>query len=87
MSGAYLGVQGVLSVAQGEDGDLGFRLKVNDPVNRDPGAGVLADFADAVDLLAAAARGDHLGGQEQVAGVVGAMRRAGCRNTDVCCGV
>ena len=47
-----------------------FGFEVDDPVGGDSGLGVLADFADAVDLLAAAAGGDHLGDQEQVAGVV-----------------
>ena len=69
---AYLSFQDVFIAAEGEDGDLGFGLKVHDPVNRDSGPGVLADFADAVDLLAAAAGGDYLGDQEQVAGVVSA---------------
>jgi hypothetical protein len=41
---------------EGEDGDLGFRFEVHDPVEGDSGLGVLADFADAVDLLAAAER-------------------------------
>ena len=56
MAGAYLGVQGVLVAAEGEDGDLGFGFEVHDPVAGDPGLGVLADFAYAIDLLAAAAR-------------------------------
>jgi hypothetical protein len=53
--GAYLGVQGVVAAVEGEDGDLRLWVEVNDPVGGDPGAGVLADLADAVDLLAAAA--------------------------------
>ena len=55
MPGAYLGVQGVLSAVEGEDGGLGFGFEVRDPVVGDPGPGVLAGFADAADLLAAAA--------------------------------
>jgi hypothetical protein len=70
--GAYLGFQGVLFAAEGEDGDLGFGLEVNDPVEGDSGSGVLADFAYPVYLLAAAAGGDHFRDQEQVTRVLGA---------------
>ena len=59
--GAYLGFQDVFSAAEGEDGDLCLGFEVDDPVRGDPGPGVLADLAHAVYLLAAAARGDHLG--------------------------
>jgi uncharacterized RmlC-like cupin family protein len=80
--GAYLGIQGVLVAAEGEDGDLGFGFEVHDPVEGDPGAGVLADFAYPVYLLASASGGDHLGDQEQVACVIGADLPAdgGARN-------
>jgi hypothetical protein len=75
---ACLSFQDVFIAAEGEDGDLGFGFEVHDPVEGDSGAGVLADLAYAVDLLAAAAGGDYLGDQEQVAGIVGAGFPADC---------
>jgi len=68
--GAYLGRKGILVAAEGEDGDLGFGFEVHDPVDGDARAGVLADFADAVDLLAAASGGYHLGDEQEVARIV-----------------
>jgi hypothetical protein len=61
LPGAYLGVQGVFAAIEGEDGDLRLGFEVDDPVDGDSRSGVLADFADTVNLLAAAAGGDYLG--------------------------
>jgi hypothetical protein len=66
-----------------KDGDLHLRLKIHDPVNRDPRPGVFPHPPHAVHLLAAAARRNHLDDKKKVGCVLRPGLPADCSTCDI----